>query len=72
MEAEEKGFETSTLTEAQKRLGVSRGTLWRLIRTHNIPTFTDLLDTRVKRVRTADIEKIWEEASRIRRGLAAA
>lgn len=62
---------TSTLTEAQKMLGVSRGTLWRLIRTHNVTTFTDLLDNRVKRVKTAEIEKILEEANRIRRGLAA-
>jgi predicted DNA-binding transcriptional regulator AlpA len=64
-------LETSTLTEAQKRLGVSRGTLWRLIRTYNVPTFPDVLDNRVKRVRTVDIEKIWEEANRVRRGLAA-
>lgn len=67
----EEAVETTTLTEAQKRLGVSRGTLWRLIRTFNIQTFPDVLDNRVKRVRTVDIDRVCEEANRVRRGLAA-
>lgn len=65
------GVETLTLTEAKKRLGVSRGTLWRLIKTYNIQTFTDVLDTRVKRVRLPDIERVLADAERVRRGMAA-
>ena len=71
MNKKEESTETLTLTEAQHRLGVSRGTLWRIIRKYNIPTFNDVLDSRVKRVRHADIEHVWEEANRVRRGLAA-
>ena len=41
---------TFTLTEAEKYLGVSRATLWRIIRQYKIPTYTDVLDRRVKRV----------------------
>lgn len=65
------GVETLTLTEAKERLGVSRGTLWRLIKTYNIQTFNDVLDTRVKRVRLPDIERVLADAERVRRGIAA-
>ncbi len=63
--------ETLTLTEAQKHLGVARNTLWRVIRRYNIQTFSDVLDSRVKRVRVSDIERVLEEAEKVRRGLAA-
>jgi predicted DNA-binding protein (UPF0251 family) len=64
-------IETETLTEAQKRLGVARATLWRLIRRYDVKTLTDVLDSRVKRVRRADIDRILEDAERVRRGIAA-
>jgi hypothetical protein len=62
---------TFTLTEAEKYLNVSRVTLWRLIRQYKVPTFTDILDRRVKRVRRSDIDQILAEADRIREGEAA-
>jgi predicted DNA-binding protein (UPF0251 family) len=67
----EHGPQTLTITEAQERLGVSRTTLWRLLRTYQIDTLTDVLDTRVKRVRAADIDRVLEDAARVRRGIAA-
>ena len=71
MTAAKNSPETLTLTEAQKHLGVARNTLWRVIRRYNIPTFSDVLDSRVKRVRVSDIERVLEEAEKVRRGLAA-
>jgi predicted DNA-binding transcriptional regulator AlpA len=65
------GPKTFTLTEAEKYLNVSRVTLWRLIRQYKVPTFTDVLDRRVKRVRRSDIDQILAEADRIREGEAA-
>jgi predicted DNA-binding transcriptional regulator AlpA len=62
---------TFTLTEAEKYMGVSRATLWRIIRQYNVPTFADVLDRRVKRVRRADIDDILAEAGRVREGEAA-
>lgn len=62
---------TETLTEAQKRLGVARATLWRLIRKYSIETLPDVLDSRVKRVRKADIDRILKDAERVRKGIAA-
>lgn len=62
---------TFTLTEAEKYLGVSRATLWRIIRQFKIPTYTDVLDRRVKRVKRADIDTVRAEAERIREGRAA-
>jgi len=62
---------TLTLTEAQEMLGVSRTTLWRLIRTYKIQTLTDLLDNRSKLVRKADIERVLADAEKIRQGIAA-
>lgn len=64
-------LETETLTEAQKRLGVARATLWRLIKKYDVKTLPDVLDSRVKRVRRADIDRILEDAERVRRGIAA-
>lgn len=64
-------LETETLTEAQKRLGVARATLWRLIRKYDVDTLPDVLDSRVKRVRKADIDRIIADAERVRRGIAA-
>lgn len=71
MSAAKKAVETLTLTEAQQQLGVARNTLWRIIKKYNIPTFNDVLDSRVKRVRLADIQHVLEEAERVRRGIAA-
>jgi len=65
------GPKTFTLTEAEKYLNVSRVTLWRLIRQYKVPTFTDILDRRVKRVRRSDIDQILAEADRVREGEAA-
>lgn len=62
---------TLTLTEAERYLSVSRVTLWRLIRQYQVPTFTDVLDRRVKRVRRSDIDQIRAEADRVREGEAA-
>lgn len=62
---------TFTLTEAEKYLNVSRVTLWRLIRQYKVPTFTDILDRRVKRIRRLDIDQILAEADRVREGEAA-
>jgi predicted DNA-binding protein (UPF0251 family) len=62
---------TLTLTEAEKYLGVSRATLWRIIRQYKITTYTDVLDRRVKRVRRADIDTVRAEAERVREGRAA-
>jgi predicted DNA-binding protein (UPF0251 family) len=63
--------ETLTLTEAQQQLGVARNTLWRIIKKYKIQTFNDILDTRVKRVRLIDIQRVLDEAERVRRGIAA-
>jgi len=62
---------TFSLTEAEKYLNVSRVTLWRLIRQYQVPTFTDVLDRRVKRVRRSDIDQILADADRVREGEAA-
>ena len=62
---------TLTLSEAEKYLGVSRATLWRIIRQYQITTYADVLDRRVKRVRRADIDTVRAEANRIREGRAA-
>jgi predicted DNA-binding protein (UPF0251 family) len=59
---------TETLKEARVRLGVSRTALWRLLRKYGIKVVDDVLDGRAKRVRTADIDKIIEEARRVRSG----
>ncbi len=68
MREDEKEDRTETLKEARHRLGVSRTALWRLIRKYGIEVADDVLDARSKRVRVADIDKVIEEAQRIRRG----
>jgi predicted DNA-binding protein (UPF0251 family) len=62
---------TLTLTEAEKYLGVSRATLWRIIRQYKITTYTDVLDRRVKRVKRTEIDTVRAEAERVREGRAA-
>jgi hypothetical protein len=62
---------TFTLTEAEKYLGVSRVTLWRIIRQYKIATYTDVLDKRVKRVKRSDIDMVRADAERVREGRAA-
>jgi predicted DNA-binding protein (UPF0251 family) len=59
---------TETLKRARERLGVSRTALWRLIRKYKIEVVNDVLDGRAKRVRVADINRVIEEARRIRNG----
>ncbi len=71
MNQKKEDAKTLTLTEAQNSLGVSRGTLWRIIRKYKITTFNDVLDSRVKRVRIVDIQNVWNEANRVRQGIAA-
>ena len=63
--------ETLTLTEAQELLGVSRSTLWRILKTYQFQTLTDILDTRVKLVRKSDIERVLADAEKVRQGIAA-
>ena len=63
--------ETLTLTAAQEMLGVSRTTLWRIIRSYQLQTLTDVLDTRIKLVKKRDIERVLEDAEKVRRGIAA-
>lgn len=63
--------ETLTLTEAQELLGVSRSTLWRILKTYQFQALTDVLDTRVKLVRKADIERVLADAEKVRQGIAA-
>jgi predicted DNA-binding protein (UPF0251 family) len=71
MEKTKEAIQTLTLTEAQQRLGVARNTLWRIIRKYKIQTFNDILDSRVKRVRLTDIQRVLDEAERVRQGVAA-
>lgn len=59
---------TETLRQAQKRLGISRTTLWRLIRKYKFEVADDVLDGRAKRVKTEDVDRIWEDAMRVRKG----
>jgi excisionase family DNA binding protein len=59
---------TETLKQAQQRLGISRTTLWRLIRKYKIEVADDVLDGRAKRVKTEDVDRIWEDAMRVRKG----
>ena len=65
---DEEKEETETLKQARRRLGVSRTSLWRLIRKYKIDVADDVLDGRAKRVRVADIDKVLDEARRVRRG----
>lgn len=62
---------TLSLSEAEKYLGVSRLTLWRILRQYKIDIQLDVLDRRIKRVRKADLDKVKEEADRVREGDAA-
>lgn len=71
MDSTNDNHKTFSLTQAEKYLGVSRATLWRIIRQYKIPTYTDVLDHRVKRVKRTDIDKVRDEAERIREGRAA-
>jgi hypothetical protein len=68
LSGDEEKEETETLKQARQRLKVSRTALWRLIRKYKIEVADDVLDGRAKRVRVADIDKILEEARRVRRG----
>lgn len=66
--SEEETEQTETLKQARQRLGVSRTALWRLIRKYKIEVADDVLDGRAKRVRVSDIDRVIEDARRIRRG----
>ena len=65
---DEESDKTETLKHARERLGVSRTALWRLIRKYHVEVVSDVLDGRAKRVRVADIDRIIEEARRVRSG----
>jgi predicted DNA-binding protein (UPF0251 family) len=68
LSADEESKKTETLKQARQRLGVSRTALWRLIRKYKIEVADDVLDGRAKRVRVAEIDKIIEDARRVRGG----
>jgi predicted DNA-binding protein (UPF0251 family) len=51
---------TITLEDAQRLLGVSRTTLWRLLKKSSIEPQTDTLHRNIKRITVADIRKIRE------------
>jgi predicted DNA-binding protein (UPF0251 family) len=68
LSGDEEKESTETLKQARQRLGVSRTALWRLIRKYEIEVVDDVLDGRAKRVRVTDIDKILEDARRVRRG----
>ena len=68
MSENEESKKTETLKQARQRLGVSRTALWRLIRKYEIEVADDVLDGRAKRVRVAEIDKVLEDAQRVRRG----
>jgi hypothetical protein len=66
------GLQTVSLSEGQIQLGVSRTSMWRLIRSYKIETFQDVLDARVKRVRVDDLQRVLDDANKVRRrGIAA-
>jgi excisionase family DNA binding protein len=46
------------ITEAADHLGVSRYTMWRLVRKGEIPTFVSPLNRRKKLVRRDDVEQL--------------
>jgi hypothetical protein len=63
---------TVSLSEGQTQLGVSRTSMWRLIRSYKIETFQDVLDARVKRVRVGDLLRVLDGVHKVRRrGIAA-
>ena len=68
MSGDEESEKTETLKQARQRLGVSRTALWRLIRKYKVEVADDVLDGRAKRIRVADIDKILEDARRVRGG----
>lgn len=69
MRKKQRAQKTETLKQAQERLGISRTTLWRLIRKYRIEVADDVLDGRSKRVKTGDVDRILEDAMRVRKGL---
>jgi len=68
LSGDEESEKTETLKQARQRLGVSRTALWRLIRKYKVEVADDVLDGRAKRIRVADIDKILEDARRVRGG----
>lgn len=68
MSEDKESQKTETLKQARQRLGVSRTALWRLIRKYEIEVADDVLDGRAKRVRVDEIDKVLEDAQRVRRG----
>ncbi len=59
---------TVSTTEAINLVGVSRATFWRLVKRHNITTFQDVLDRRVKLIRREDLNKLLSLARSVRNG----
>ncbi len=59
---------TVSTTEAIKLVGVSRATFWRLVKRHQIATFHDVLDRRVKLIKKEDVNKLLTLARSVRNG----
>jgi excisionase family DNA binding protein len=49
-----------TTNQARERLGVSRMTMYRMMRRQNVPMYADPRDARVKLVRTEDIDRLMQ------------
>jgi excisionase family DNA binding protein len=49
-----------TMAQAQERLGISKVTFHRLVRRAGLPTHRDPRDTRVRLLRTADVDRLME------------
>lgn len=61
---------TFTIGEAACYLGVSRASIYRIMKVRQIPSTVDPLNRRVKRVLVEHIVSIKEEADRVRNGMA--
>ena len=47
-----------TVSQARERLGVSRMTMYRLLRRYNVPLYADPRDARVRLVKADDVERL--------------
>lgn len=68
MPAEGSMAKTVSTTEAIKLVGVSRATFWRLVKRHQIATFQDVLDRRVKLIKKEDVHRLLSLARSVRNG----
>ena len=49
-----------TMAQAQERLGISKVTFHRLVRRADLPTHRDHRDSRVRLLRTIDVDRLME------------